>query len=248
MFELPDLPYAHGALEPFISTDTMSLHHGQHHKKYVKAANAWVDRLQKDPVQPVDLSALTAEEVVEKHFDAFQPDGKWVFQPDFVFNLGQHLNHLVFWQSMTPKRDTKPSEAFQKAISEAWSSMEDLRDGFIRAGLEQSAPGWVWLAIVPGKGLALVTTTLGWHPTFNGIFPVIGCDLWEHAYYLDYQNRKQEYLLAFWNLINWENASARFESRREIPAVSASDDDIFTSEAQRRLGLSSDRGSLSYHL
>lgn len=205
MLELPDLPYAHGALEPFISSDTMALHHGKHHRKYVEESNAWIERMRRSG--EIDLTGLSAEEVVAQYPNRFNQNDAHAFPGDFVHNFGQHLNHNVFWRSMSERRDTAPDPYVTSAIIMYFGGMDPLRDAFIQAGLSQELPGWIWLCMVPGQGLRIASTTLGWHPLFDGVVPLLACDIWEHAYYLDYQNRRADFVNAVIDkLLNWQFA------------------------------------------
>jgi superoxide dismutase, Fe-Mn family len=196
--ELPDLPYPYDALEPHIDEATMRVHHDKHHQAYVDKANAalegteFADRDVEDVLQ--NLSSL--------------PDDK---QGPVRNNGGGHFNHTLFWQMMSPDGGGEPSGAVADAINEKFGSFEEFQQQFKDAGIARFGSGWVWL-VSDGSGVDLVTTPNQDSPVSDGKTPLLGCDVWEHAYYLKYQNKRPDYIDAFWNVVNWDYVNERFEA------------------------------------
>jgi len=196
--QLPDLPYPYDALEPHIDAETMRIHHDLHHKAYVDNANAalegteWADR----PVEQIlgDLDAL--------------PEDK---QTPVRNNAGGHANHSLFWQIMQPKGGGDPSGALEAAIVETFGDADALRAEMNDAGVKRFGSGWSWL-VWDGTGLAVYSTPNQDSPTLKDWddVPLLGIDVWEHAYYLKYQNRRPQFIEAFWNVANWSHAEERF--------------------------------------
>ena len=199
-FELPDLPYAYDALEPHIDAETMRIHHDLHHKAYVDNANnalagtEWADR-------PVE-SVLTNIEIM--------PADK---QGPVRNNAGGHANHSLFWQIMGPGGGGAPSGDLAKAIDDTFESFEALKAAINDGGVKRFGSGWTWL-IWDGTGLAVVSTPNQDTPLMDGKVPLLGIDVWEHAYYLKYQNRRPDYLAAWWNTLNWSAVEQRFSHAR----------------------------------
>lgn len=196
--ELPPLPYDYAALEPVIDTQTMKLHHDMHHAAYVKNLNA---ALEKYP----DLASKSAEDLV-KNMSTVPEDIRAAVRN----NGGGHVNHSMFWNIMKPQGGGAPSGKLADAIKNTFSDVKGLQEKINDAGLKQFGSGWTWLA--SNKGVLTVMSTPNQDsPLTQGLYPVLGNDVWEHAYYLKYQNRRAEYLGAWWNVVNWEEVGKRFE-------------------------------------
>jgi len=199
-FEVPPLPYDYNALEPHIDEQTMRIHHDKHHQAYVDNANKalegteWADR-------PVD-SILADLEII--------PEDKRAAVRN---NVGGHANHSLFWEIMGPNGGGDPSGALGDAINDAFGSVADLKAAVNDAGVKRFGSGWTWL-VHDGTGLNVVSTPNQDSPVSNGQTPLLGIDVWEHSYYLTYQNRRPDYLEAWWNVVNWDAVQQRFESAR----------------------------------
>lgn len=197
MFILADLPYAHNALEPYIDERTMQIHHGKHHAAYVKNLN----------------DALTGEEaLLQLTPEALITDLSRV--PESIRtkvrnNGGGHVNHAMFWESMTPNGGGEPGGALAAAISDSFGSFAGFQEKFTAAGMGRFGSGWVWL-IVDGKKVAVTDTPNQDNPLMEGRVPVLGLDVWEHAYYLKYQNVRADYIAAWWHVVNWAAVEKRF--------------------------------------
>ncbi len=197
-YEVPALPYDYNALEPHIDEQTMRIHHDKHHQAYVDNANKalegteWADR----PVEEV----LTT-------FDLLPEDKRTVVRN----NAGGHANHSFFWEIMSPNGGGEPSGSLGSAIESTFGGLDELKAAVNDAGVKRFGSGWTWL-IHDGTGLAVVSTANQDSPISKGDTPVLGIDVWEHAYYLKYQNRRPEYLEAWWNVVNWDAVQQRFES------------------------------------
>lgn len=199
--ELPNLPYAHDALEPHIDARTMEIHHGKHHQTYVTKLNdALSDHaaLQKKSVEDLlrDIKA-----VPESIRTAVRNNG------------GGHANHSLFWQLMSPDGGGKPSGALSDAISAAFGDFDAFKEKFANAGATRFGSGWAWLAVKGGK-LEVFSTANQDSPLMEGKAPILGLDVWEHAYYLKYQNRRPDYIAAWWNVVNWDEVAKRFEAAK----------------------------------
>ncbi|HEU5334498.1 MAG TPA: superoxide dismutase [Terriglobales bacterium] len=197
--ELPPLPYDYSALEPYIDSQTMHLHHDGHHAAYVKNLNA---ALEKHP----DLQKKSADELL-RNINTVPEDIRTAIRN----NGGGHVNHSMFWRIMKPKGGGEPSGKIAEAIKQAFGSFGDFQKQFNDAGLKLFGSGWVWLVRAQGGKLQIVTTPNQNNPLSDGHFPVMGNDVWEHAYYLKYNNRRGEYLSAWWNVLNWAEINQRFE-------------------------------------
>jgi Fe-Mn family superoxide dismutase len=196
-FEVPPLPYDYGALEPHIDEQTMRLHHDKHHQAYVDNANKALEgtELADKPVEHV----LTNLEVL--------PEDKQTLVKN---NAGGHSNHSMFWEIMGPNGGGEPSGKLADAINDLWGSLDDLKQLVNETGVKRFGSGWTWL-VHDGTSLAVYSTANQDSPVLNDDFPLLGNDVWEHAYYLKYQNRRPDYLEAWWNVVNWDAVSARFE-------------------------------------
>ena len=192
-FSVPDLPYAYDALEPHIDEATMKVHHDKHHQAYVDKANAALEGTEWEgkPIEDVlrDLSSLPADKRT-----AVRNNG------------GGHYNHSLFWQMLSPDGGGEPSGDLGSGIGEAFGSFDAFKDQFKEAGIGQFGSGWAWL-VHDGSGLAITSTPNQDTPLSAGQTPLLGADVWEHAYYLKYQNRRPDYLDAFWNVVNWTKVS-----------------------------------------
>jgi Fe-Mn family superoxide dismutase len=194
--ELPPLPYDYDALEPTIDEQTMRIHHGKHHQAYVDNLNKalegtpWADRAVEDVIQ--NLDAL--------------PDDKRAAVRN---NGGGHANHSLFWQIMQPKGGGDPSGDLETAINETFGDADALRAEINDAGVKRFGSGWTWL-VVDGGRLAVMSTPNQDSPLMEGKTPILGIDVWEHAYYLKYQNRRPDYLGAWWDVVNWDAVGSRF--------------------------------------
>ncbi|HEX6153766.1 MAG TPA: superoxide dismutase [Solirubrobacterales bacterium] len=197
-FSVPDLPYPYDALEPHIDEATMRVHHDKHHQAYVDKANAalegteWADRDVEDVLR--NLSALPGDK-----------------QAAVRNNAGGHYNHTLFWQMLSPDGGGAPSGELASAIDEKFGSLDSFKEEFKNAGIARFGSGWAWL-VKDSSGLAVVSTPNQDSPISDGQTPLLGCDVWEHAYYLKYQNKRPEYIDAFWNVVNWDYVAERFAS------------------------------------
>ena len=195
-YEVPDLPYDYGALEPHIDEETMRIHHDKHHQAYVDKANA--------ALEGTEWADKDVDEVL-KNLSSL-PDDK---QGPVRNNAGGHSNHTFFWQIMSPDGGGEPSGELADAISERFGSFDAFKEEFKNAGIGQFGSGWAWL-VHDGSGLAVTSTANQGSPVSDGQTPLLGVDVWEHAYYLKYQNKRPDYLDAFWNVVNWDEVSRRF--------------------------------------
>lgn len=195
---LAPLPYDYAALEPYIDAETMQLHHDKHHAAYVNNLNA---ALEKYPEQ----QAKSLEELVS-NLDAVPEDIRTVVRN----NAGGHVNHTMFWESMAPDVSGVPSGEIAQAIESTFGSFDNFKQQFNDAGLKQFGSGWVWLVVDKDRKLQIVTTPNQDSPLALGLYPILGNDVWEHAYYLKYQNRRADYLKAWWSVVNWEKVNQRF--------------------------------------
>jgi Fe-Mn family superoxide dismutase len=196
-FELPPLPYEYGALEPHIDEQTMRVHHDKHHQAYVDNANAALEgtELADKPVEHV----LTNLEIL--------PEDK---QTAVRNNAGGHANHALFWEIMSPDGGGEPSGALADAINEGWGGLDGLKTAVNDGGVKRFGSGWTWL-VHDGTGLAVYSTPNQDSPLSTDDVPLLGIDVWEHAYYLNYQNRRPDYLAAWWNVVDWGAVSANYE-------------------------------------
>lgn len=197
-FELPALPYEYDALEPHIDQETMHLHHDKHHQAYLNKLNA---ALEKHP----ELASKTAEELLID-LSALPSDVKTAIQN----NGGGYVNHSIFWQSMSPNGGSEPIKTIGAAIIATFGSFSEFQEQFNAAGAGQFGSGWAWLVMDGNKNLQVMGTANQDSPLSQGLTPLLGNDVWEHAYYLQYKNRRPEYLKAWWNIVNWEVVEQRF--------------------------------------
>ncbi len=199
-FELPKLPYAYDALEPYIDAQTMMIHHDKHHAAYVTNLNAAIE---KHPEQ-----SSKSLEALLKDLNAVPEDIRTAVRN----NGGGAWNHDMFWQIMGPKAGGQPKGELAKAIDSAFKSFDAFKAEFEKAGMGRFGSGWAWL-VKRGNGLAIVSTANQDNPMSEGMEPVMGVDVWEHAYYLKYQNRRAEYLTNWWNTVNWDAVASRYAAK-----------------------------------
>jgi Fe-Mn family superoxide dismutase len=196
-FEVPALPYAYDALEPTIDEATMKLHHDKHHQAYVDKANAalegteWADRAIEGILANIEILPADKQGPVRN-------------------NLGGHANHSLFWEIMSPDGGGEPDGALGDAIATTFDSLDALKQQVNDAGVNRFGSGWSWL-VHDGTGLAVMSTANQDSPIMEGKTPLLGIDVWEHAYYLNYQNRRPDYLAAWWNVVNWAEVGRRFD-------------------------------------
>lgn len=199
-FTLPPLPYANDALEPTIDARTMEIHHDKHHQAYVTNLNAAVEGTEFADMDINDL-IKNLNTVPEAKRTAVRNNG------------GGHANHSFFWTLMTPGGSSEPTGDLAKAIDETFGSFDKMKEEFQAKAAGQFGSGWGWLVVDNGK-LAIVSTPNQDNPLTNGQTPVVGVDVWEHAYYLNYQNRRPDYLKAFWNVVNWDEAEKNYQAAK----------------------------------
>ena len=195
--QLPDLPYTHDALEPHIDARTMEIHHGKHHQAYVTKLNGALDAHPELHKKSVDELLRGIGSVPEDIRAAVRNNG------------GGHANHALFWQIMSPGGGGQPSGALASAIESAFGDFESFKQEFSAAGANRFGSGWAWLAVDGGQ-LAVFSTANQDSPLMEGKTPILGLDVWEHAYYLHYQNRRPDYIAAWWSIVNWEEVGRRF--------------------------------------
>jgi Fe-Mn family superoxide dismutase len=200
--EVPPLPYDYAALEPVIDTATMKLHHDMHHAAYVKNLNA---ALEKHP----DLQSKSAEDLI-RDLNSIPEDIRAAVRN----NGGGHVNHSMFWKIMKPKGGGDPSGAIAEAITKAFGSFKDFQTKFNDAGVKQFGSGWAWLVGEAGGSLKVISTANQDSPISQGLYPILGNDVWEHAYYLKYNNRRPEYLTAWWGVVNWDEVNKCYEAAK----------------------------------
>ena len=195
-FELPSLPYANDALAPYMSAETLDFHHGKHHQTYVTNLN----NLLKDH----ELQSSSLEDIVVKASKDASMAG--------IFNkAGQHWNHILFWQCMKPNGGGSIPSELEGRLNSDFGSVEQFKDAFIQAGTTQFGSGWAWLAIDNGK-LVVTKSPNASNPLVDGMKPILGCDVWEHSYYIDYRNKRPDYLKAFLDsLVNWEFVATQLD-------------------------------------
>ncbi|MBA4029353.1 MAG: superoxide dismutase [Planctomyces sp.] len=197
-FTLPALPYAPTALEPHIDAQTMEIHHGKHHQAYINNANK---ALEAHP----ELGSLTAEQLISDLSKV--PEG---IRTVIRNNAGGHANHSLFWTVLAPNAGGKPTGALEAAINHTFGTFDAFKEKFIAAATTRFGSGWAWLSVDSKGGLVVESTANQDSPLMEGRTPILGLDVWEHAYYLKYQNRRPDYIGAFWNVVNWPEVSKRF--------------------------------------
>ncbi len=201
-FEVPPLLYDYNALEPYIDTQTMQLHHDKHHTAYVNNLNA---ALQGQP----QLASWTAEDLLKRINEV--PEN---IRTAVRNNGGGHVNHSMFWLIMKPNGGGEPTGELASAIQQAFGSFDQFKAAFNDAGVKRFGSGWAWLVLDRNGNLQVISTANQDSPSMDGMYPVMGNDVWEHAYYLKYQNRRPEYLSAWWNVVNWDEIARRYQQGR----------------------------------
>ena len=197
--ELPELPYSHDALEPFIDQTTMEIHHGKHHNAYVTNLNNAI----------AGNEALESKSIIEliSDLDAVPEEIRGAVRN----NGGGHANHSLFWSIMGPGKGGEPSGPLAEAINSTFGSLDNFKEAFTKAGMTRFGSGWAWLSVSNGS-LEVTSTPNQDSPIMDGNTPIIGCDVWEHAYYLKYQNLRPDYINAWWSVVDWDAAAARFDA------------------------------------
>ena len=207
MFELSELPYAYNALEPFIDETTMKIHHDKHHAAYIKNANDALTGLAGFAEMPVETLLTALSKLPE---DA---------RIKVKNNAGGHYNHSLFWAVMTsPSESGSPSIALGESIAQSFGSFDEMKEAFSLKALGRFGSGWAWLVVDPsagvGQDLRIIDTPNQDSPLSDGKTPILGLDVWEHAYYLKYQNMRADYVKAWWNVVNWKEVSTRYDKAR----------------------------------
>ncbi|HTK11499.1 MAG TPA: superoxide dismutase [Ktedonobacteraceae bacterium] len=200
-FELPPLPYDYNALEPYIDTQTMQLHHDKHHAAYVTNAN--------NALKGHAFENLPVEQVITRLNEL--PES---IRTAVRNNAGGHINHTMFWQIMAPNAGGAPTGELADAIASTFGSFDAFKTAFNDAGVKRFGSGWAWLVLDKSGKLQITSTANQDSPLIDGLYPVLGNDVWEHAYYLKYQNRRPEYLAAWWNVVNWAEVAKRYNSAK----------------------------------
>jgi superoxide dismutase, Fe-Mn family len=200
-FELPQLPYAYEALEPHIDKETMNIHHSKHH-------NAYVTNLNNALAGNEELLSKSVEEVIA-NLDAVPEAARTAVRN----NGGGHANHTLFWQILSPNGGGAPAGDLADAINNKFGSFESFKEEFAKAATTRFGSGWAWLAVNNGE-LEVTSTPNQDSPIMEGKTPILGLDVWEHAYYLKFQNRRPDYISTFWNVVNWEEVSNRYQNAK----------------------------------
>lgn len=198
-FTLPPLPYAYNALEPHIDERTMQFHHDKHHAAYVKSLNGVVEKYP-------ELKGKTAEDLI-RNLNSLPEAARTTVRN----NGGGHINHTMFWEIMGPKAGGEPTGELATAIQKNFGSFTEFKKQFNEAGTKRFGSGWAWLVRTKEGKLQITSTANQDNPLMEGLYPIMGNDVWEHAYYLLYQNRRADYLQAWWNVVNWKAVSERYK-------------------------------------
>lgn len=200
-FELPKLPYEYDALEPHIDKETMNIHHTKHHNTYITNVNNALEGHS-------DLSSKSVEELIS-NLDAVPEDIRTAVRN----NGGGHANHSLFWEILSPNGGGQPTGALAEAIDSKFGSFDAFKEEFAKAATTRFGSGWAWLSVANGE-LEVSSTPNQDSPLMEGKTPILGLDVWEHAYYLNYQNRRPDYITSFWNVVNWDEVSKRYEAAK----------------------------------
>lgn len=200
-YKLPALPYAYDALEPHIDAQTMEIHHTKHHQTYINNVNA--------ALEGTEYADLPVEQLVAR-VDSLPEKLKGVVRN----NGGGHANHSLFWTVMSPKGGGAPSGALAAAIDADLGGLDKFKEAFTQAALTRFGSGWAWLSVTPQKRLVVESTGNQDSPLMTGNTPILGLDVWEHAYYLKYQNRRPDYIAAFYNVVDWAEVARRYEAAK----------------------------------
>ena len=197
-YELPELPYAYNALEPYIDQETMHIHHDKHHLAYINNLNAVLEKYPELFEKNIEDLIMNLNEVPEEIRTAVKN------------NAGGHINHSMFWQIMGPNCEGEPKGELSEEINKYFGSFEEFQNKFNDAGVKRFGSGWVWLVQTKEGALDIVSTPNQDNPIMEGNKPILGNDVWEHAYYLKYKNMRADYLKAWWNVVNWQEVEKRF--------------------------------------
>jgi Fe-Mn family superoxide dismutase len=201
-FTLPDLPYPFDALEPHIDAKTMEIHHDKHHGTYVTRLNAALEKAPAFQNKPIEEILQSLDKIPKEVQGAVRNHG------------GGHYNHTLFWKMLAPRAGGKPSGDLGKAIDKKFGSFDAFKEQFTASATNLFGSGWAWLVVDPSGDLSVTTTPNQDNPVSQGLKPIFGLDVWEHAYYLKYQNRRPEYISAFWNVVSWANIEDNFRKAR----------------------------------
>ena len=200
-FELPKLPYEYDALEPHIDKETMNIHHTKHHNTYITNVNNALEGHS-------DLSSKSVEELIA-NLDAVPEDIRTAVRN----NGGGHANHSLFWEILSPNGGGQPTGALAEAIDSKFGSFDAFKEEFTKAATTRFGSGWAWLSVA-NREIEVSSTPNQDSPIMEGKTPLLGLDVWEHAYYLNYQNRRPDYISSFWNVVNWDEVSKRYEAAK----------------------------------
>jgi Fe-Mn family superoxide dismutase len=201
-FEVPPLPYDYNALEPYIDTQTMQLHHDKHHAAYVNNLNAALQ-------SHTEFASYSVEDLMRRINNV--PES---IRTTVRNNGGGHVNHSMFWQIMKPNGGGQPGGELGSAIDQTFGSFDQFKAAFNDAGVKRFGSGWAWLVLDSSGKLSVISSANQDSPLMEGQYPVMGNDVWEHAYYLKYQNRRPDYLAAWWNVVNWDEVARRYQQGR----------------------------------
>jgi len=201
--ELPPLPYAFNALEPHIDARTMEIHHGKHHATYITNLNK---ALENAP----NLQSKSAEDLI-KDLNAVPENIRMAVRN----NGGGHVNHTLFWTSMAANAGGEPTGALADDLKKTFTDFASFKEKFNNAGLTRFGSGWAWLSLDKSGAVTVHSTANQDNPLMEGLTPLLGCDVWEHAYYLNYQNRRADYLNAWWNVVNWAEVAKRYQAAKK---------------------------------
>jgi superoxide dismutase, Fe-Mn family len=199
LFKLPDLPYSFDALEPHFDAKTMEIHHDKHHGTYVAKLNAALEKIPGLESMSIENILLSLDKIPEE------------FRPAVRNHGGGHYNHSLFWNVLSPDGGGKPSGGLLSAIDRGFGGFDSFKEQFTTSATNLFGSGWVWLGVDKAKKLSIVTTPNQDTPLASGLKPILGLDIWEHAYYLKYQNRRPEYISAFWNVVSWKQVMDNYD-------------------------------------
>lgn len=200
-YTLPDLPYDHDALEPSIDKQTMEIHHGKHHQGYTNKLNA--------ALEGHEFASLPVEEVLKRIDEV--PEN---IRQAVINNGGGYANHNLFWTVMSPNGGGEPEGELADAIKKEFGSFDEFKETFASTAASQFGSGWGWLCVDKSGGLKVLSTANQDSPYMHGLTPILGVDVWEHAYYLHYQNRRPDYLSNFWNVVNWDQVEKNYQAAK----------------------------------
>ncbi|SDX42651.1 superoxide dismutase, Fe-Mn family [Marininema mesophilum] len=201
-FELPALPYSPDALEPHIDTQTMEIHHGRHHKTYVDKLNAALEGHVELQSKKINDLVANLDQVPENIRTAVRNNG------------GGHANHSLFWEVLSPNGGGEPTGDLASAINDTFGGFDSFKEKFANEAVGRFGSGWAWLIVKNDGSLAITNTLNQDNPRMDGHTPILGLDVWEHAYYLKYQNKRPDYIKAFWNVVNWDEVNKRYQAAK----------------------------------